>query len=72
APLIAAAFVGAGHPGYVAVYMIVVVAVCLAVYFTLPETGSKTRATVALKEPEVVEGEQEETTVDTPTKRSLS
>jgi 5,10-methylenetetrahydromethanopterin reductase len=38
--------------------MIVIVAVCLAVYFTLPETGSKTlRATVALKDPEIVEGE---------------
>jgi MHS family alpha-ketoglutarate permease-like MFS transporter len=58
APLIAAAFVGAGHPTYVALYMIVIVAVCLAVYFTLPETGSKTlRATVALKDPEIVEGE---------------
>jgi MHS family alpha-ketoglutarate permease-like MFS transporter len=73
APLIAAAFVGAGHPMYVAIYMIVVIVVCLAVYFTLPETGSKTlRATVALKDPEVVEGELEEATVRTPTKRSLS
>ena len=73
APLIAAAFVGAGHPMYVAIYMIVIVALCLAVYFTLPETGSKTlRATVALKDPEVVEGDIEETTVDTQTKRSLS
>ncbi|WP_336159820.1 MFS transporter [Amycolatopsis sp. VC5-11] len=69
APLIAAAFVGAGHPKYVAVYMIVVVALCLAVYFTLPETGSKTpRATVALKDREVVEGEREEATVHTRTK----
>lgn len=58
APLVAAAFVGAGHPRYVAIYMIVIIAVCLAVYFTLPETGSKTvRATVALKDQEVVEGE---------------
>jgi hypothetical protein len=58
APLIAAAFVGAGHPTYVALYMIVIVAVCLAVYFTLPETGSKTlRATVSLNDPEIVEGE---------------
>ncbi len=73
APLIAAAFVGAGHPMYVAIYMIVIVALCLAVYFTLPETGSKTlRATVALEDPEVVEGEQEESAVDIPTKRSLS
>jgi MHS family alpha-ketoglutarate permease-like MFS transporter len=64
APLIAAAFVGAGHPRYVALYMIAIIAVCLAVYFTLPETGSKTlRATVALQDPEVVEGEQEEATV---------
>jgi MHS family alpha-ketoglutarate permease-like MFS transporter len=61
APLIAAAFVGAGHPTYVAFYMIAIIAVCLAVYFTLPETGSKTlRATVALEDPEVVEGELEE------------
>lgn len=48
APLIAAAFVGAGHPMWVAVYMIVVVALCLIVYFTLPETGSRApRATVS-------------------------
>jgi MHS family alpha-ketoglutarate permease-like MFS transporter len=61
APLIAAAFVGAGHPTWVAIYMIVIVALCLIVYFTLPETGSKTlRATVALDDPEVVEGELEE------------
>ena len=59
APLIAAAFVGAGHPTWVAIYMIVVVALCLIVYFTLPETGSKTqRATVALNDPEVLEGEE--------------
>ncbi len=58
APLIAAAFVGAGHPTYVAFYMIAVIAACLAVYFTLPETGSKApRTTVALKDAEVVEGE---------------
>lgn len=58
APLIAAAFVGAGHPMMVAVYMIVIVALCLVVYFTLPETGSKSnRATVALEDPEVSEGE---------------
>ncbi|MBE1494004.1 MHS family alpha-ketoglutarate permease-like MFS transporter [Amycolatopsis lexingtonensis] len=73
APLIAAAFVGAGHPRFVALYMIVVIVVCLAVYFTLPETGSKTlRATVALKDQEVVEGELEEVAARTPTKRSLS
>jgi MFS transporter, MHS family, alpha-ketoglutarate permease len=61
APLIAAAFVGAGHPTWVAIYMIVIVALCLIVYFTLPETGSKTlRATVALDDPEVLEGELEE------------
>ncbi|MEV7044589.1 MFS transporter [Amycolatopsis sp. NPDC051061] len=73
APLIAAAFVGAGHPMYVALYMIVITAVCLAVYFTLPETGSKTlRATVALKDPEIVEGELEEATVRTRTRRSLT
>jgi MHS family alpha-ketoglutarate permease-like MFS transporter len=59
APLIAAAFVGAGHPMYVAIYMIVIVALCLIVYFTLPETGSRTtRATVALIDPEVLEGEK--------------
>jgi MHS family alpha-ketoglutarate permease-like MFS transporter len=64
APLIAAAFVGAGHPTYVAFYMIAIIAVCLAVYFTLPETGSKTlRATVAMYDPEVVEGELEEAAV---------
>ncbi|MFI5592443.1 MFS transporter [Amycolatopsis sp. NPDC051758] len=73
APLIAAAFVGAGNPRYVALYMIVIIAVCLAVYFTLPETGSKTvRATVALEDPEVVEGGLEEATGRTGTRRSLS
>lgn len=73
APLIAAAFVGAGNPRYVALYMIVIIAVCLAVYFTLPETGSTTpRATVALKDLEVVEGELAEATVRTRTGRSLS
>ena len=41
APLVAAAFVGAGQPLLVAVYMIVIVAIALAVYFTLPETGSR-------------------------------
>ena len=65
APLIAAAFVGAGHPRYVAIYMIAIIAVCLAVYFTLPETGSKTlRATVALQDAEVVEGELKEASGD--------
>ena len=59
APLIAAAFVGAGHPMYVAIYMIAIVAVCLIVYFTLPETGSRAgRATVAPTDTEVLEGEQ--------------
>jgi len=58
APLIAAAFVGAGQPMLVAVYMIVIVALSLIVYFTLPETGSRGgRATVAQADPEVVEGE---------------
>jgi MFS family permease len=58
APLIAAAFVGAGHPMYVAIYMIAIIAVCLIVYFTLPETGSRVeRATVSLHDPEVLEGE---------------
>jgi MHS family alpha-ketoglutarate permease-like MFS transporter len=58
APLIAAAFVGAGQPMLVAVYMIVVVALCLIVYFTLPETGNRgDRATVALADPEVLEGQ---------------
>jgi hypothetical protein len=59
APLIAAAFVGAGNPMYVAIYMTVIVALCLIVYFTLPETGSRTeRATVALTDIEVLKGEQ--------------
>ena len=40
APLIATALVGAGQPLLVAVYMIVIVAIALAVYFTLPETGT--------------------------------
>ena len=58
APLVAAAFVGAGHPMWVAIYMIVIVFLCLLVYFTLPETGSKSqRATVALDDREVLEGE---------------
>ena len=58
---------------YVAVYMIVIIAICLAVYFTLPETGSKTlRATVALEDPEVVEGELEEATMGDRTRHSLS
>jgi MFS family permease len=58
APLIAATFVGAGHPMYVAIYMTVVVALCLIVYFTLPETGNRgQRATVAPTDPEVLEGE---------------
>jgi MHS family alpha-ketoglutarate permease-like MFS transporter len=49
APLIAAAFVGSGHPMLVAVYMIVIVAICLVVYFTLPETGSRNpQATVSV------------------------
>ncbi|MEX0158641.1 MULTISPECIES: MFS transporter [unclassified Microbacterium] len=48
APLIAAAFVGAGNPMGVAIYMIVVVSLCLIVYFTLPETGSRApQATVS-------------------------
>jgi hypothetical protein len=43
---------------YVAVYMIAIVALCLIVYFTLPETGSRSgRATVAPADPEVLEGE---------------
>jgi MHS family alpha-ketoglutarate permease-like MFS transporter len=53
--------------------MIAIVAVCLAVYFTLPETGSKTlRATVALKDPEVVEGELEEASGGARTRHSRS
>jgi MHS family alpha-ketoglutarate permease-like MFS transporter len=59
APLIAAAFVGAGHPMYVAIYMTAIIAVCLVIYFTLPETGSRSaRTTVALDDPEVLEGEK--------------
>jgi MHS family alpha-ketoglutarate permease-like MFS transporter len=42
---------------YVAIYMTVIIALCLIVYFTLPETGSRERATVALTDPEVLEGE---------------
>jgi MFS transporter, MHS family, alpha-ketoglutarate permease len=58
APLIAAAFVGAGHPMYVAIYMTVIVALCLVVYTTIPETGDRgERTTVALADPEVLEGE---------------
>ena len=73
APLIAAAFVGAGHPMWVAIYMVVIVALCLIVYFTLPETGSKTlRATVALEDSEVVEGELKEAAVGARTGHSLS
>lgn len=57
APLIAAAFVGAGQPMFVAYYMIAIVALSLIVYFTLPETGSKgRRATVAPADPEALEG----------------
>jgi hypothetical protein len=59
APLIAAAFVGAGQPMYVVVYMIAIVSLSLIVYFTLPETGSRAgRATVAPADPEVLEGER--------------
>lgn len=59
APLIAAAFVAADRPMLVPLYMIVIVALCLIVYFTLPETGSRTaRATVALSDQEVEEGER--------------
>ncbi|BCW54323.1 MULTISPECIES: hypothetical protein [unclassified Arthrobacter] len=43
---------------FVAVYMIAIVALCLVVYFTLPETGSRGgRATVAPADPEVLKGE---------------
>jgi MFS family permease len=55
APLIATAFVAAGHPMLVAVYMITIVAICLAIYFTLPETGSRGgRATVAQDDPAII------------------
>jgi MHS family alpha-ketoglutarate permease-like MFS transporter len=38
--------------------MIAIVALCLVVYFTLPETGSRGgRATVAPADPEVLKGE---------------
>jgi hypothetical protein len=58
APLIAAAFVGAGNPMYVAIYMMVIIALCLVVYFTLPETGSRVgRATVALTDHEALSAE---------------
>jgi hypothetical protein len=57
APLIAA-FIGAGHPMYVAIYMTLIVALCLVVYTTLPETGDRgDRATVAPDDAEVLEGE---------------
>jgi MHS family alpha-ketoglutarate permease-like MFS transporter len=70
APLVAAAFVAAGHPMWVAIYMIVIVFICLLVYFTLPETGSKTqRATVGLHDREVIEGELEEVTAASHTER---
>ncbi|WP_032368269.1 hypothetical protein [Rhodococcoides fascians] len=49
APLVAEAFVSAGHPMFVAVYMIVIVSICLAVYFILPETGD--RPTVSRSHP---------------------
>jgi len=39
APLIASAFIEAGHPMGVAVYMTAIVLLCLIVYLTLPETG---------------------------------
>jgi MHS family alpha-ketoglutarate permease-like MFS transporter len=53
--------------------MIVIIAICLAVYFTLPETGSKTlRATVALEDSEVVEGELQEATAGAQTRHSPS
>lgn len=59
APLVAAAFVGAGHPMLVAVYMIVIVALCLIVYFTLPETGSRNpQNTVSATDSIGVVGEQ--------------
>jgi hypothetical protein len=39
--------------------MIGIVGLCLLVYFTLPETGSRNqRATVALTDSEVLEGER--------------
>jgi MFS family permease len=61
APLIATLFVDAGLPTLVAIYMMVIVALCLIVYFTLPETGSKTqRATVAQDDPTVLEGKKME------------
>ena len=61
APLIATLFVDAGHPTWVAIYMSVIVALCLIVYFTLPETGSKTqRATVAQDDATVLKGEKME------------
>ncbi|WP_103061904.1 MFS transporter [Actinomyces qiguomingii] len=59
APLIATAFINAGHPNWIPIYMSVIVLICLLIYFTIPETGSKTpRATVAMEDREVVEGEK--------------
>ncbi|MEL4506013.1 MFS transporter [Luteococcus sp. H138] len=56
APAIAAAFVGAGHPLWVAWYMVGIVAICLVIYLTIPETGSRTgRATVALEDAELTQ-----------------
>ncbi|MEV8150493.1 MFS transporter [Arthrobacter sp. NPDC080073] len=53
APLIASAFLGAGQPMLVAVYMIVIVGLSLIAYFTLPETGprrNKPSETVSFKD----------------------
>ncbi|MBB3664598.1 MHS family alpha-ketoglutarate permease-like MFS transporter [Prauserella sediminis] len=47
APLIASAFVDAGHPMGVAVYMTIVVLLCLIVYVTLPETGTAAKRPTA-------------------------
>ncbi|MCX4647084.1 MFS transporter [Streptomyces sp. NBC_01446] len=51
APLIASAFIEAGHPMGVAVYMTAIVLLCLIVYFTLPETGSAGTHTTATTPP---------------------
>ncbi|MGY0390652.1 MFS transporter [Nocardioides sp. WG-D5] len=59
APLVAASFVGSGHPMLVAVYMTVIVAICLVVYTTLPETGGRgERATVAPTDTDVLDIER--------------
>ncbi|QRP46018.1 MFS transporter [Amycolatopsis sp. FDAARGOS 1241] len=55
APLIASAFLDAGHPMGVAVYMTIIVALCLVVYLTLPETGASGKRATATAAPTATE-----------------